>query len=249
MSTFEKSASYSPRPEDFVPKVPRDLEAFDLWPSKIFFTKAILSGFFVSLVSAMIWNWDSNYHFAVSGHKVFTELRLESLFTALVAHSSIEHLLSNMLPFVVFSWLLWGYFGWVAFPVLPLLGGLLSNLVTVATYPPNILLLGISGMVYCMITLWLVLYIKNETTHQTPKKLLRVIGFCLLMLFPSGEAKQVSHLAHFSGGLFGILLGIIYLPWAKVKPNPSLFFVNFNRKLKFFNQPFWSRRPLRVWSI
>jgi membrane associated rhomboid family serine protease len=100
-----------------------------------------------------------------------------------------------------------------------------------------------------MITLWLVLYIKNETTHQTPKKLLRVIGFCLLMLFPSGEAKQVSHLAHFSGGLFGILLGIIYLPWAKVKPNPSLFFVNFNRKLKFFNQPFWSRRPLRVWSI
>ena len=85
-------------------------------------------------------------------------------------------------------------------------------------------------MLYGMMSLWLVWFIRYEHTHSAKSKWLRVIGFLLIMLVPSTFSPKVSHLAHGVGFVLGLLKGIMLFPfmskrikkkWGQVDSNAS----------------------------
>ncbi len=153
----------------------------------------------------------------VSGAAIFDELELWRLFTAVFVHGSLLHLLSNAFMFLVFGWLLKAYFGFITFPVISFIMGMVSNLATVALYDPGIKLVGASGMIYAMAALWLVFYMKYDTERRLPVRIFRAVGFVLVMLVPSTFEPQTSYLAHAMGFVAGIVTGLLVLPVIEVR--------------------------------
>ena len=122
--------------------------------------------------------------------------------------------------FIVFGWALKAYYGYAVFPVISLATGALTNLIAVSIYPPEVRLLGASGMVYGMAALWLVLFLRYDTGHYLPVRLVRVLGFTMVILIPSTLEPHVSYLAHGVGFLCGLLAGIVLLPFVSPR-DPS----------------------------
>jgi len=151
----------------------------------------------------------------VSGESVMGRGEYWRLATALFTHVDMAHLLSNAFMFIVFGWLLKAYYGWKVFPLGVLFLGAATNLVTVYLYPPGVRLLGASGMVYAMSSLWLVLYLRYATGYYFPVRFVRVLGFILVMLIPSTFEPRVSYLSHAAGFLLGALFGLAILPFAR----------------------------------
>lgn len=132
-------------------------------------------------------------------------------FTALVAHSDFAHLASNSLLFVVFAYLLSGYFGPKVFPLGMILCGALINALSILTYPPKVHLIGASGMVYCMAATWIGLYMVLDRRHGWGRRLMSGLGVSLMLLFPQQFQPQVSYRTHAIGFLVGLFFaGIIY---------------------------------------
>ncbi len=156
-------------------------------------------------------------NFWVSGAAVFSHHEYWRVVTALFTHRDIVHLLSNALMFFVFGWVLKAYFGYLAFPTASLLIGIVTNIITVALYDPDIMLIGASGMTYGMAALWIVLYIRFDQERRVPVRIFRAAGFALVMLLPSTIEPDVSYLAHAVGFVTGILSGIALFPFASVR--------------------------------
>lgn len=133
------------------------------------------------------------------------------LFTALFTHSDIKHLLSNLPLFLAFGWLLRTYFGFLAFPLAALAVGALANYATLYFYPPYVRLIGASGIVYGLVGLWITFYLRYEVRYGFGMKLFRVLGFSMVLLFPTAYSPTTSYSAHAFGFAFGILfaLGLI----------------------------------------
>jgi rhomboid protease GluP len=107
-------------------------------------------------------------YFWVSGAAVFSDHEYWRVITALFTHRDIVHLLSNALMFFVFGWVLKAYFGYGVFPAASLLIGIVTNIITVAVYDPDIRLIGASGMTYGMAALWIVMYIRFDHERRVP---------------------------------------------------------------------------------
>lgn len=152
-----------------------------------------------------------------SRETVFNQHQYWRLFTALFAHADLEHLLSNTPLFLIFGVFLYEYFGLTLFPVVSLLIGAASNAVTLYFYPDSVRLLGASGMIYGMAALWLVLYIYHDTDRTMAVRILRAIGFALIVLFPETYNPSTSYLAHGAGFFIGIAAAVILLPVISVK--------------------------------
>ena len=200
-----------PETWEFRPKPKQALGPLDRFPSSAWFAP----GLSFLLLASIATFFGGRGDLSVSGEGVFRSGELWNLVTALFAHGSLEHFLSNALPLVVFSWLLSGYFGLFFFPIVPLFVGVASNLVTVSIYDPAIRLLGASGMVYGMVALWIVLFFKFSKESRWGVKFLRAAGFAVLLLFPTQYEPNVSYLAHASGFAVGLGTGFIVLPYAK----------------------------------
>ena len=158
------------------------------------------------VLSMLSWNPQLDLDLAVSQELVFGEGKYWRLLTALAAHADWEHLLGNAPLFVIFGWLLRSYFGLWFFPFLQLLAGVLVNLATILCYEPWQQLLGCSGMVYAMVGIWLVLYLRFEVRFSLPMRVFRCVGFTLILLFPSSFHPTTSYLAHTFGFCFGFIL-------------------------------------------
>jgi rhomboid protease GluP len=124
-------------------------------------------------------------------------------FTALFAHADIAHFLSNGWLLFLFGWFLRDFAGRWAFPVLSFLIGILTNIITVMTMHPQTYLIGASGMVYGMIGMWLVIYMWHADV-SLGKRILRTLGFAMLMLIPSTFRPEVSYAAHGIGFALGL---------------------------------------------
>lgn len=70
-------------------------------------------------------------------------------------------------------------------------------------------------MVYGMVALWLTLYIRFDQKGRWVKRVMRSLGFSLLVLFPQTYEPNVSYLAHASGFILGITIGLAFMPFAK----------------------------------
>jgi rhomboid protease GluP len=188
--------------ESLVPRTPGILEQ----PPPRSHLNLVLACYFVCVIISLI-RWDArlDVEFWVSQGLIFKDHVYWRLFSALAAHANWEHLLGNAPLFVIFGWLLRSYFGLWFFPILPVLLGALANLLTVLNYAPEQRLLGCSGMVYAMVALWLVLYMRHETRYSFFMRLFRCLGFSMILLLPSSFHPTTSYLAH----AFGFALGLL----------------------------------------
>jgi rhomboid protease GluP len=180
---------------------------------------AALSGLSLCVASAA--RWQHIWNGASSADKVFGKGEWWTLLSALFVHADLNHLSHNLPIFLIFAFLLYGYFNWIAFPVLCLLIGVASNLMTIWYYGKSMQLLGASGMIYGMQSLWLCLYLRYEVRFSWSARLLRSVGFVLLMLVPRQYEENVSYAAHGFGFLCGIMAFLLYLGFAKKHPTPS----------------------------
>lgn len=152
-----------------------------------------------------------------SRETVFTRHEYWRLFTALFTHADGVHMLSNMPFFIIFGVLLYEYFGFLLFPVISLAIGTAANAVTLRFYEDAVRLMGASGMIYGMVSLWLVLYIYYDTDRTMKMRIFRTIGFTLIVLFPETYSATTSYMAHAAGFILGIISAILVLPFIKVK--------------------------------
>lgn len=169
---------------------------------------ALVYSAIVGMVSVFIWlGWFDS--FAVSQHAVLQKGHWWRLFSAQFQHADSKHLLNNLLPFFGLGWILWGYFGLLAFPVVPVLAGALANLIAVMTYPPHTLLVGLSGTVFAMAGLWSALYVKNDFRFSLRQRILRAMGFNLVLFFPLTVDQNISDRVHVLGYLCGCTAGSV----------------------------------------
>jgi rhomboid protease GluP len=132
------------------------------------------------------------------------------LLTSIGAHADFRHFLSNGIVFGVLSFLLYGYFGAVVYPVLTWGLGCVVTAVSLSTYAPNTRLLGASGVVYLMAGFWLTSFLLIERRLTIGKRLLRAIGFGLIVLVPTAWDPSVSYRTHGIGFIAGALYAIAY---------------------------------------
>lgn len=166
-----------------------------------------------------------------NGRLVFQDGQYWRAFTTSLLHGDFSHIANNSFFFTGLAILLNTYFGFWVFPVLSFIVGGLINLVTLHFYPPEVYLVGISGVIYFMAAFWLVLYIGIERKISLIRRLINALALSLIFLFPDAIKPQVSYLAHFTGFVFGLVLGLGYYfifknkfkqeeVWEVVKPDP-----------------------------
>ena len=133
------------------------------------------------------------------------------LVTAIAVHSDLEHLFSNAIFLALFIYLLFGYFGFWVFPVLGLALAAFTNYLSLLTYPPQVSLVGASGLVYWMAGFWLSMYLLVERSLSLGKRILRTVGIALVVLFPSTLQENVSYRTHAIGfGLGAVSAGVYF---------------------------------------
>ena len=163
-------------------------------------------------VSALYWWGPPGFAAALpaSGETVFEQGEAWRLVTALAAHADPIHLLSNAVFLTWLIYLSYGAFGpslypWTAVPL-----SAVALAVTLEGYPPNIRVVGASGMLYLLAGAWLMLYVLVERRLSVLKRIVRVVGFFLVVLVPTSIRPEVSYRAHGIGLFFGICLGLAY---------------------------------------
>lgn len=140
------------------------------------------------------------------------------LWTTLFAHADPGHLLSNSLTLFVVGYFLIGYFSLWFFPVAALAIGGVTNWIALWTYPPEVRLIGISGVVYWMAGAWLVLYFFLDKTKTRTQRSLRALGVALAVFMPSSAFDpSISYITHLIGFVLGVLSGTIYYFLNKTK--------------------------------
>lgn len=205
-----------PAAEDFLPMPKRVPSVFEKMPRQgSAFPGAVLFAL-MTIASMLRWNHpDFTRMFEITRVSLLERHEHWRLFTALMGHGDMAHLLHNLPVFLFFAWILHGYFGLLASVVAPLMIGAISNAITVYFYDDHVRLLGASGMIYGMAALWLVLYVQFDRKNWWVKRIMRAVGFSLLVLFPQTYDPKISYLAHLSGFVCGLVIGGMMVPYMK----------------------------------
>jgi membrane associated rhomboid family serine protease len=173
---------------------------------------AVASVAVLFIVSGIYWTdaFGLASQLAAAPESVFDRGEYWRLFTAMGTHADFDHLLGNAIVFGVLSYLLYGYFGAIVYPILTLGFGAVVMGLSLATYPPLTILVGASGVTYLMAGFWLTLYLFVERRFTPAKRLLRAIGFGLIVLMPTVVEPAVSYRTHALGFGVGVVLGLTY---------------------------------------
>ncbi len=172
---------------------------------------ALLSVTVLLFVSLLCWRNPSLLDLlAASRHQVVGEQEYWRLLTTTAIHADLTHFLSNAILFALFTFLLYGYFGFWMFPVAVVALGSLTNYLSLLTYSENIQLIGASGLVYLMAGFWLTTYVLVERTHPLKRRVLVAMGIALIVLVPSNLSPGVSYRTHAIGCGIGIVVALGY---------------------------------------
>lgn len=177
--------------------------------SKKLTPQSILLGLTSYLVLLLVFIWD-NQALSANGYQVFEKGEYWKAFTSQLMHGDFTHLGHNSLFFVAFAVLLNSYFGAWVFPVLSLIAGTLINLIALKFYPPQVYLVGISGVIYFMAAFWMTMFVTLERHMTLYRRLMISTGVSLILFFPEVFEKNVSYLAHGLGFGMGIVFALAY---------------------------------------
>lgn len=171
-----------------------------------------VSGLLVILILGLcLLDWNSTaIHLSASRDLVFSQKQYWRLWSALFGHGDLGHLFGNLLLFAPFALLLIGYFNLWLFPTLGFLLGGVINAIVLATMPLQTELLGISGLVNWMGSLWFTLFYLIDQRSSLRKRFAVVLFSSLVLFAPQDYKEGVSYLSHVVGYGFGILTGLIY---------------------------------------
>ena len=173
---------------------------------------AAASAMVILFVTVLVWR-DSPDLMRLSAavpSRVLDQHEYWRLFSAVAVHSDWKHLFSN-LPFVVFfSYLLYGYFGFGVYPLGIVVLSAVTNYLSLLTYPPEVHLVGASGMTHVMGGFWLAAYILVERSLPLKKRVLRSLGVALILFLPSAVQPEVSYRTHAIGLVLGIIAAAVF---------------------------------------
>ena len=175
----------------------------------------------VAVFASSVFYWSDALGLAASlpasQSSVFERGEYWRLFTSMLVHADVQHLLANSVVLAVLAFLLYGYYGALVFPGVSVPAGAVVTAITLETYPPDTFLVGASGVVYWMAGFWLALYLLVERRWPFGKRLFRAIGFACIVLLPTAIEPNVSYRAHFIGFVVGIVTGVAYFSRSKAR--------------------------------
>jgi rhomboid protease GluP len=173
---------------------------------------AVFSVFVLTMGAVISW---SDYHgaekwMAASRDLVFENKEYWRLLTTLFVHADAGHLVSNAALYAILSFLLFGYFGALVFPLASWLLAIPMTALALKTYPGATELIGASGLVHLMGGIWLSLYLLIATNKSLGQRTLRSIGVMLGIFFPTSFEAKTSYRVHFIGLAIGLAAGALY---------------------------------------
>lgn len=180
-------------------------------PSDLAYISTLMFGVLLGLVGYMYLGgyWGIAPWMAASGQKIFQGGEYWRLWTALFAHADTAHLLGNLSLLLPLAFMLTGHFGFYVFPFLGILVGGLINYIVIQTMPPEVNLIGISGVVYWMGATWLTLFLIIDR-RKTIRRRFALAAFLTVVLFiPETYKPEISYMSHFIGYVFGGVTGVL----------------------------------------
>ncbi len=214
-----------PDPEDFV-EIPKMKGYLQQKPTMSSVNPALILFLIFAVLTYLSWTVEYKDLFWLSSEAVFEKKEYWRLVTALCVHADALHLLNNSLFFLIFGSLLYFYYGFLVFPLSTLILGVMTNAITLRFHEASTHLIGASGMVYGMVSMWIVFYMNYDIRYTPHIRLLRVVGVCLILLFPTSFREDVDYISHTVGFAAGIFWGLLWLPFLNVKV--SRFYENGN---------------------
>lgn len=161
-------------------------------------------------MSFLYWNHPFGDYLAASPAKVFEMKEYWRLFTSSLIHADLSHFLSNSFMLAIMGYFVNYHYGFIVFPSIAFLFGILINLVVIWNYPADTSLVGASGIVYWLWGFWLILYIGIERHVPLARRLMKVSIVGLFILLPNEFRAQTSYYAHAVGLILGMAFGLIY---------------------------------------
>lgn len=103
------------------------------------------------------------------------------------------------------------------FPVMSLVMGGVINLLALSTYPKEVTLVGISGVIYFMASFWMTSYVMIERKMKFGRRLIIATGISLALFCPDlmHLEEKVSYLSHGLGFILGIPSALLWFWWNK----------------------------------
>lgn len=166
----------------------------------------------ILVASLVYWSDTSGLASALpaSREAVFGRGEYWRLATSMLVHADFSHFLSNGVVLGVLAFLLFGYYGSMIYPALTLFFGTIVTAISLRTYPAETWLLGASGLVYLMAGFWLALYLLIERRFSWTKRVVRAVGFGLIVLVPTAIEPAVSYRTHLIGFVVGVVFALAY---------------------------------------
>lgn len=210
----------APEVDDFVRPMPRKQIPKQLLQRYPALATVIVSTLVVLIVTFIDWQ-SSLESFAASRSRVFDHAEPLTLVLAMLSHADGGHLLSNLVGFIGFGFLLKRSFGMIAFPIAPAIVGVIINLLTILSTPASQGIIGTSGIVFAMVGQYVTLYFIFEHRLGAMTKTLRIVGFLLLLFFPHEYSASTSYIAHAYGFGAGIIAALILVPYVRHNINEA----------------------------
>ena len=194
----------------------------------------------------------SGRSFHASGVLVFDQGEWWRLFSTSLMHADFMHLGHNALFFMIFAVLLNTYYGWFMFPLVSFIMGGVINFLTLAYYPKETYLVGISGVIYFMASFWMTNYVLIERKMKLNKRLIIATGISLALFCPDlmHLDEKVSYLSHALGFILGIPTALLWFATHKTMVRKEEVWkeripVNFNweEEMEFLPPEYFEKLP------
>jgi len=145
-----------------------------------------------------------------SWNKVFEQHQYYRLWTSLFIHADGSHLFSNMILFVPMLFLLSSYFGSWLWPLSAVFVGGVINAIVLWTLPPDVSLIGISGVDNWLGAVWLTLFFLIDRRESKRRRFAIALFITFVLFVPDTYKPGISYLSHFVGYILGIFSGLLF---------------------------------------
>jgi membrane associated rhomboid family serine protease len=147
--------------------------------------------------------------------EVVENYQIWRLLTSMLVHKDYFHLISNLIPFTVFAFLLYGNYGLIGFPILPFFVMCFANFIDLLTYAAPVRSMGVSGVVFFMGSFWLTMFCFTKSHYSTMTRIIICAPFVLFFLSPPATWSHVAYRAHIIGAVFGFTSAVLYFARGK----------------------------------